>query len=549
MKKRRGPFYLSLFYLLLGIEAVFILYISFQSHIDISFQNEVFYTIDDYWMNVSDNGNLQSITLPTTLDPGEDYSIRIYRKIPSDFRRVTSIGILTHHQSLVAYVNNDVIYSRIARDDSDTLFNVPPGSVWDIIPLPRNSEGKTLTLVISSKYRDYAGRLNEVHAGTKASLLLYTIDAFGLGFLLSVINCMIGAFLIFLYVFVKRLIHTDKSLYYLGCFTLLSGIWLLSESNLTQLFISSNYTVSAVGYMALMALPIPILLFTGLLKDYHFKKLNAIFIYILLGSNFIILALQLFNIYDFHQTLWFVRLELYLILGITILTLFLELLIYKNREVKIFTVASAVLFLFSIIELFSYNYQSELISGGYFRLGFYLFILILTWAGIKRIVNYMKLSERAIHYRQLAYRDSLTNCRNRIAYEKDLGSIDTDRTVTIFMADMDNMKQINDTYGHQIGDEVIILCSQCLVKIFGRGVYRIGGDEFLCIEYDLATEAIEKLIQAFQEECAKANEDISYPFLMSVGYATFDPSADQSIQDTVKRADRMMYEVKNQLKM
>ena len=549
MKKQRGPLYQYMFYILLAIEAIIIVLVSFQRHINISFQDEVFYSISDYWLNVADNENQHSVSLPATLDPGEDHAVKIYRKIPSDFRRVTCIGILTYQQSIVVYLNNDVIYSRISHDKADALFNVPPGSVWDIIPLPRNSEGKTLTLVLSSKYRNYAGRVNEVYAGTKASLLLYIINSFGLGFLLSAINCIIGIFLLFLYIFIKRLIHADKSLYHLGCFTLLSGIWLLMQSNLSQLFFSNNYIVSTVNYLALMMLPIPILLFTSLLKNYHYKKWNTTFVYFLLSSNFIIITLQLLDLYDFHETLWFVRLELFLVLGITVITLLLEIFVHKNQEIKTFAIASSAFFLFSVIEVFSYNYQSGLVGGGYFQLGLYLFILILAWDGIRRVANYVKLSEQAIHYRQLAYRDPLTNCRNRIAYEKDLANIDRSRTVTIFMADMDNMKHINDTFGHQIGDEVIILCSQCLVKTFGRSVYRIGGDEFLCIEYDLTPEAIEKLIQDFHQECARANEDIPYPFLMSVGYATYDISMDHSIQDTIKRADRKMYELKNQLKL
>jgi diguanylate cyclase (GGDEF)-like protein len=210
--------------------------------------------------------------------------------------------------------------------------------------------------------------------------------------------------------------------------------------------------------------------------------------------------------------------------------------------------AASALFIFSIIELFMSQFRSEQVTGRYFRFGLYLFLLILGWDGIKKIVDYIKLSERAVHYRQLAYRDPLTNCRNRVAYEIDIEKIDTERIVTIFMADMNNMKEINDTYGHQIGDEAIILCSQCLIKIFGRSVYRIGGDEYLCIEYNLTQENIDNMLTAFYEECDKTNEDIDYKIKLSIGYASYDPNYDMTIHDTIKRADNMMYEVKELMK-
>jgi diguanylate cyclase (GGDEF)-like protein len=417
-----------------------------------------------------------------------------------------------------------------------------------MIPLMPNSENKTLTLVISSEYNDYAGRINEIHAGTKASILLHTIETFGSGFILSLIIFLIGAFLIYMYVFIKKLLRDDKSIYYLGWFTIMSGLWLMMESNLSQLFLNDAYVISTLSYLSLMTFPIPILLYVNLLEGYHYKRLNTGLIYTLLCSDIILILLQFLNIRDFNETLTELRFLLYLILSIALMTLWLELVRYKNKELKVFTIASSVLFIFSMIELFRYQQQSELITGLYFRFGFYIFIFILAWDGIKKLIDFVKLSERAAHYRQLAYRDPLSNCRNRIAYEMDIDQVDTTKSVTIFMADMNNMKEINDTYGHQIGDEVIILCSQCLIKVFGRSVYRIGGDEYLSIQYKLEPEDIERFIQAFHEECDKTNEDIPYKFVLSIGHATFNPSIDRTIHDTVKRADSKMYEVKEQMR-
>jgi len=175
------------------------------------------------------------------------------------------------------------------------------------------------------------------------------------------------------------------------------------------------------------------------------------------------------------------------------------------------------------------------------------FITLLTWEIIKKVVNIIKLSESAKHYKYLATRDLLTNCRNRVSYARDLDRIDLNRNITLFMVDMDTMKQINDTYGHQAGDEALILSSQCLLKVFGRRVYRIGGDEFVCIAYDHTEEDIQNLLFAFETECFKASEDVPYAITMSVGHATYDKTIDKSIYDTVKRADQYMYNNKQHI--
>ncbi len=548
MKERRNPLYHYIFYTLLIFEFLMLLFVAFQKQISIDFQNETLYSLNDNWTFHADNGNQQSLTLPAIKEAGADNTVIISNTIPDLREHISSIGILTTHQSIIVSIDDHIIYSRVYEKEPKGFFNVPAGSVWDIIPIKPDDKGKTITIVLSSEYPDYAGRINEIHIGTKASILLHTIDNFGLGFFLSTLICVMGSFLIYLYFFIKRLLRADKSLYYLGWFSVISGLWLLMESNLTQLFFRNAYLISTLSYLALMTFPIPILLYINLLPNYHFKKLNTYFIYILLANNTFIILMQFFNIFDFHESLPFMRTILFFILGIAMITLWLELLKYKNKEVKMFTMASLTLFVFSIIEIYMYRYQTEQITGGFFRIGFYCFLFILAWDGIKKLVDYIKLSERAIHYRQLAYRDPLTNCRNRIAYEVDIEKIDTERNITIFMADMNNMKEINDTYGHQIGDEVIILCSQCLLKVFGRSVYRIGGDEFLSIQYDLTQEDINNMLQTFQEECNKTNEDIAYQFILSIGYASYDPTTDMTIHETIKRADNNMYEVKDKMK-
>ncbi len=548
MKKPRGPIYQYMFYALMVFEAIFILLIVLQKNVNSAFQHEILYSMNDNWTLQMDNGDVQSLTIPAVLDAGKDHSITISHILPDNSQYITSVGILTTHQNIAAYIDGRPIYSRIAPIDQYHFFNIPPGSVWDIIPLAPDSNGKTLTLVLSSKYPNYAGRVNEVHVGTKASILLHTIDSFVFGFFLSALIFVMGSFLIFLYYITKKLLKVDKSVYYLGLFFVISGIWLLMESNLIQLFLLNSYITSTISYLSLMTFPLPILLYVKHLEGYHYKLLNSRLIYSLLFTDFLIFLLQFLNIRDFCETLPELRILLFIILGVALITLWLEFIMFKNKKVKVFMVAASTLFTFSVIELFMYQMQSEKANGGFFRIGLYLFLFILGWDGIKTIVDYIKLSQRATHYRQLAYRDPLTNCRNRIAYEKDIEDIDTSKNVTVFMADMNNMKEINDTYGHQIGDEVVILSSHCLLKSFGHSVYRIGGDEFVCIGYNLTQTEINYLLEAFNRECDMVNDTIPYKFCLSIGYATYDSIQDRTIHDTIKRADDMMYKVKEALK-
>lgn len=532
-----------LFSALILIELLIIVLVGFRSHTNISLFHEPIYTLKTGWSYTDNGGRTHPITLPAKLDVHADERIAIQRYLPTNIDFLMQLSILTSHQNVEVYLENRLIYYRY-NEPSDSLFDLPSASLWDIIKLPPHSEGKLISIVFNSPYEDYAGRIDEVHAGTTQALLLHSLETNGLNLLLAIITLIFGVLMIAAFLYMKRLIQISKSFLFLGSFTILCSIWLITESNLTQLFITNEYVISALTYLSLMTLPIPIIIYISYQASYHYKKTITYLTLVFIISDLILIGLQIFNILDFHESSFIVRSELFCFLGYVIITLLLEQFLYHNKEIRIFTVASVILFLFGLVELLTYHSRSSNI-GVVFQFGFILFIIILTWDAIRRSTEIFKLSEKATHYKLLATRDPLTNCRSRVSYARDMENISLDRNITIFVADMNNMKEINDNYGHHTGDEVIILCSQCMLKVFGRRVYRIGGDEFVSVQYDLNQEGIDYMLRDFITECDKANEDIPYKFSMSVGYASFDKNIDHTIHDTIARADKAMYENKN----
>lgn len=537
-----------IFYIFILLELLTILYVSFHKHNVIPNASHSLYRMNNGWFYLNSQREEASINLPAFINTNGNHSVTIYRKFASMDNQINCIGILTSHQEITAYIDGIIIYHRDIHDDPRHYFNVPSGSVMDLIQLPPKADGKILTLVITSKYPEYAGQISEIYAGTQASILLQFIETHGTSFVLSAIIFVLGVIMLILHSFIKRLLHTNRSLYYLGWFTLIASLWFLSESRLPQLFISNTDIISTITYLSFMTIPIPILLFLAEIDNYYYKKTIPLLIYIILGNNLILVLLQFFNIFDFHDTIGYNRLVIFLILGYSLVHMWLDFLIHKNKQIRIFLHSATMLFVFGFLEFIFFQKNTLYPCGGFFRYGFLLFLMCLAWDAMRKVVDAVKLGEKATQYKLLATRDSLTNCRNRAAYERDMLRIDLSKNVTIFMADMNNMKEVNDTHGHHAGDEVVILCSQCLTKVFGRRVYRIGGDEFLCIEYDLSQSNIEHMIAEFSAECAKANDDSPYKFDVSIGFATYDKALDSTIIDTVKRADVMMYEIKEKMK-
>ena len=139
--------------------------------------------------------------------------------------------------------------------------------------------------------------------------------------------------------------------------------------------------------------------------------------------------------------------------------------------------------------------------------------------------------------------DGLTHLLNRRCYEKDIEKIGT--SAVIVNMDVNNFKQINDTYGHSTGDYYLKLTAKTIRSIYGRygNCYRCGGDEF-CVILIKHTENLQKLNKQFAAAVDKLQQHDNKAPDISIGYAYYNPEIGQ-IKNVIEEADEMMYKNKN----
>lgn len=150
--------------------------------------------------------------------------------------------------------------------------------------------------------------------------------------------------------------------------------------------------------------------------------------------------------------------------------------------------------------------------------------------------------------------DALTSVRNKGAFANCVqeiqdqlnrgGSID----FAIGILDCDNLKLINDQYGHDKGDVYLKSASQLICRVFQHSpVFRIGGDEFAVILQNADYQNREALIEEFRQRAGEVSASAQNRWEevhISLGIAQFDLDTDSCVNDTVSRADQMMYENK-----
>lgn len=158
-------------------------------------------------------------------------------------------------------------------------------------------------------------------------------------------------------------------------------------------------------------------------------------------------------------------------------------------------------------------------------------------------------------YRDIATTDFLTGIKNRNSFEIDISNLRSspDRMhASLLSIDLDNLKQINDTYGHEAGDQYIKLSSRVARECISASdvIYRVGGDEFAVLLSHTSVAEIEQIRKEIQIKAAAKSEklNLDYSLSISTGYAIFDPETDTSLFDTLKRADAMMYKEKRKKK-
>lgn len=156
-------------------------------------------------------------------------------------------------------------------------------------------------------------------------------------------------------------------------------------------------------------------------------------------------------------------------------------------------------------------------------------------------------------FRDLSTMDALTQLKNRNAFDVDLENLNASHNkkgICILVADLNYLKKVNDTLGHQSGDEYIQLAADVLRNLNSdhTTAYRIGGDEFSVLLIGMSHESMEPVIRSMEASFESRKPDWNINTAISIGYALFDSGQDRSLHDTFHRADEMMYHVKYESK-
>jgi diguanylate cyclase (GGDEF)-like protein len=183
-----------------------------------------------------------------------------------------------------------------------------------------------------------------------------------------------------------------------------------------------------------------------------------------------------------------------------------------------------------------------------------LLFLILSVRNVKLMRKTIKGKKQLKDLNQRVNYDALTSVRNKGAFTEYIDNVQSRISngesfgVAVGIFDCNDLKKINDMYGHEKGDEYIKNACHFICTTFRRSaVFRIGGDEFAAVLMNEDFANRDNLTDIFTNEQEAISASASDPWNqlhIAMGLAIFSSDSDGSLNDTIKRADELMYENK-----
>lgn len=493
----------------------------------------------------------ESVSLPE----GEE-EIIIRKELPQDLSSANSIGYYTSHQLSEAYVDGEKVYERKVPEGTKSK---TPGNCWNFVDLSEKYANKTLEVHIRNCYGASEVKMPLFCYGSRSAIILSRIRDNFLALVMSFIMFTMGLVLVGIWFTIGKRVYFHRGVPWLGLFAIHFAVWSAFETKIPMLVFGHELLFSQIVFVSVKLMLLP---FINFLRTVFIKKnrrvLNILAVICIVEFPLSFLA-QLMGWFDFKETIWITHVIGFLAI-LTVLVISLWLLLQKEyvksrRDGKFWLNVSCVCVISVCALLDVGNYYLRIYSDAAFfsRMGCLIYIFILSKQLLDESIKLIQAGKNAEAILEEAELDALTCLRNRRSFESDLHKIPKGEfpRYSVAMFDLNNLKMMNDQYGHGVGDSYIINGSEIIRDVFGDEgeIYRIGGDEFCLISDSLSEDVFEQKSKAMCDRLdGLRGTYIKDAMQIASGFAKYSRSVDLNLHDTIGRADEHMYQCKRRQK-
>ena len=483
------------------------------------------------------DGTKEEIPVPGKCDVPAGEPLVIRSVLPQDYHENT-IAIRSSLENVRIYIGGEL---RAVYDTENTRpFGKNSASGYVFCETSDEDAGQEVRIELQSFTDKYSGVVNTVYCGDKSDIWAYMLHCY---FMVTLIACAMlfaGLVVLIISLVLDIIYKTRFDLEYLGWCMILGAVWMLGESKLRQLFVSNASILSNMCFFVVMLCPVPLMFYIDSVQQGRYRKVYHVAECITCVNFVLCTSLQLLNIADFISTMFLSHLVIAGTFLTIFITIFRDLIKGTAKHYKLPLIGLVVAMIAVMLEV-TEVYRVVSMSGIFIATGLVVLLVVTLIQTMDRIRELELVRQREARESL----DYLTGLPMRHKGEKLILEKMQEHDGCLGFVDMDNLKKINDVYGHKAGDRALRLVGAMLTECMENAVVcRLGGDEFLFYLSEASEEEMNmrmrKLFESFGT--AKNLTTETSPASLSCGLCMCRQGG--NFEEYYIKADKALYYVK-----
>ncbi len=510
-----------------------------------------------------DNGKTVDLSKIHEMSDLEVYKVfSVYHDVPTDVKEGQYLCFRSKNVFFSVYMDGKLIYEPYVPENR--VYTKSPGTRWNYVPISVDDAGKQIEIRISKVYETGSSKIDNLYIAQPARAIMDVIEGKMVAFITCILTLFVGILLMVVDVPINMGSQKNHELLYLGLFSVSVAMWCLAETHLLQFYLGDSRMMQLVSCCSLMLISIPMTLYIDAAFGFRKRAVVAVMVAFSFLSFVAAMILHFTKVADVHETLHFSHVVLIVSASVLFYAIIRNAFVMgKNATRNAYRILRGVglssMSIATVIDIYRYYVGTSSDTAMFVRIGLLIFIICFGTSSLEKTINAVKLGVQTELVSQLAYRDGLTRIGNRTAFEEHLIELEEEKdnlsSVGIIMFDVNDLKYVNDSFGHQMGDDMLVVSAKLIEQAFGpirSDCYRIGGDEFAVILFgDNVVERYERGAMNFRNLIEEYNANPGKDFRISIAHGFAQYNVEQQgkrLMTIMQQADLAMYENKKKIK-
>lgn len=480
-------------------------------------------------------------------------NISLKNTIPSGISKFSTISMPLDLSTIDVYISNKLVYSY-----GSDLYNKGHmvGSGIHFITLPTDCAGENVLIVLRPSEDGAFTRLNNIQ-------IIDTNDVYSLyikqqiaRFFVSVFLFTFGLLLLIVGISISFYAKRLNVLISVGLLSVSIGLWTLTSSKTNQVLQPDLGFNSIFEYMTLYFAPFAFLLYITSFYSSMSKPLRLYYLYCVISLgifNIVAAILHFTNYVHLSRSLYIFYLVCTPVIPLIIILAFMPSDRPDDNNKRIFTIGSMIIIITSILDMIRHLFMKYILVdfsydvGSLIPYGTFFFLVTLIIGYDIQIYKTMSIEFEKRTFEKLAYTDALTSLGNRAKADNDILNYEkNNKDYIIISFDINGLKKVNDSLGHDLGDKLLVTFGEILTEVFGEigDIYRFGGDEYMVLLDDSYFDHIPLCITRLISLEESRSKDFPFEIDTSYGIARSKELNENTQSSVYKLADSRMYDMK-----